>query len=204
MRVTTEWGTFEYPEGDRLGTSMHEGHYEKAYIKLVLETVKKFGVAVDVGANIGFHTIPYAQNFGGVHSFEPHPTTFPFLKTNVKINNLSNVVVNEVALGDAVRTAHMAIGPGDLSGARIHTRGTEVVMRTLDSYELPVVDLIKIDVEGYEGHVVSGASGTIRRCRPLIMFEQVHPRLFDIFGFLLIELHYSKIECYGKNYLAHP
>ncbi len=184
---------------------MSHKHYEQSLIKLVVAEATQHRVAVDVGANIGSHAVAYARDFEMVYAFEPHPTTFPFLKTNVEINELTNVVASEVALGETARTAHMAVVPNvDLTGARIHSWGTEVEMRTLDSYDLPEVDLIKIDVEGYEGQVISGAAGTIRRCRPLIMFEQVRPSLFDIFGFLLMDMKYERITAYSKNYLAHP
>lgn len=69
---------------------------------------------------------------------------------------------------------------------------TKVPITTLDSYNLPRIDLLKIDVEGYEIHVLKGAEETLLRCKPVVIFEEKNdiyePRMFiESLGFIFQE-----------------
>lgn len=208
--ATTEWGEFSFPDGDHIGRSMKAGvHYEKVLIRRIVEICDPEGTAVDVGANIGTHTIPYGKTFKSVIAFEPHPIAHRILGLNISLNYLVNVTTFNFALGEEAGTGHMKIDEqisDNLGGARIHERGNvEFPIHRLDDYQIPNVSLIKIDVEGYEGRVVFGARKTIEACRPVVVFEQLEPdRFFNIFGFLMCDLSYTSVERISKNFIAIP
>lgn len=131
----------------------------------------------DVGANIGYYLLLFANGVGPggtIHCFEPEPDNLAELRRNVAANGLTNVQVHPVAVGSA--DGAVALRPG-LNGAVAETGGPgtlEVPLRRLDSVLTGGVDLLKIDVEGYEGHVLAGARELLRSHRPAL-FVEVHP-----------------------------
>jgi FkbM family methyltransferase len=136
------------------------------------------GVALDVGANIGNHTLWLAMVCGlRVVAFEP--VQHRDLRDNVALNRLATVQVEPVALGDTDGTAEH-VGQGKL------TPGGTIPVRTLDSYRLADVAVVKIDVEGMEPHVLRGGEATIRRDRPVIFAEEhnqvEHDAIADVLG----------------------
>lgn len=208
--ATTTWGEFSFSDGDHIGCSMKTGvHYESLLISRIMMIADHDGVAIDVGANIGTHTIPYAIKFKSVVAFEPHPIAHRLLELNIENNYLTNVTTFNFALGEEEGLGHMKIDgqkSDNLGGARLHTRGNvEFPIHRLDDHKIPDITLIKIDVEGYEGRVVFGARKTIETARPVVVFEQLEvDRFFNIFGFLMCDLSYTSLERISKNYIAIP
>src|SRR5262249_3812827 len=122
--------------------------------------VRPGSVVLDVGANFGYYSLSLAQGLQHqcqVHAFEPTPTTYERLRKHVELNRMSDVVhLHQVALSDVTGTANL-IQRADNSGAsRLGTdaAGISVQVTTLDEFctqqNVSRVDLIKIDVEGYE------------------------------------------------------
>lgn len=131
--------------------------------------------AVDVGANIGYYMLLIASAVGpggAVDCFEPEPENLGELKRNVEANRLRNVRVVAAAVGDgegrlAMRTGINAAVAGDGGDFT-------VPLTRLDAALEGPVDFVKIDVEGYEGHVLAGARRLLRQYRP-ILFVEIHP-----------------------------
>ena len=129
------------------------------------------GVAVDVGANVGNHTLWMAVMCGlRVHAFEP--VVHAQLQANVELNGLDDgrVMVHPVALGERLGEA-IHCGDGRL-GKPLAGRGGDVPVFTLDYYGLSSVVVVKVDVEGMEPLVLRGAEATLRRCRPVVFAEE--------------------------------
>ena len=149
----------------------HPCHGELAqhqFLRSVLPYVKQRRMAVDVGAHIGLWTRMLAQKFSHVTAFEPVAENFACLLLNA---GYKNATLENAALGALHETCAMA-QRGDNSGCwAVDAGGVGVELNTLDSYKLNDVDLIKIDVEGYEGEVIAGATATLMRCRPTVVFE---------------------------------
>ena len=81
----------------------HYGTYEELESKIMEEKIEMGNIVVDVGANIGLHTLNMARivgNTGQVFAFEPDPSNFEILKKNVKINNYKNIILEQKAVGD--------------------------------------------------------------------------------------------------------
>jgi FkbM family methyltransferase len=130
--------------------------------------------AVDVGANIGYYLLLLARAVGPggtVTCFEPDPDNLEELHRNATINELANVSILPAAVGAEDSTA--ALTPGINSS--VSTDGEiQVPLVRLDScLDLPV-GFLKIDVEGYEGHVLAGAERILREDRPTLFLE-IHP-----------------------------
>ncbi len=135
---------------------------------------------VDVGANIGYYMLYLARRVGAtgaVCCLEPEPENFVELARNVERNGLTNVRALPVAAGAADGEASLLPGiNGVIESERESAGSLTVPLRSLDSLLPGPVDLLKIDVEGYEGHVLAGAAGLLARCRPAL-FVEIHPAL---------------------------
>lgn len=130
---------------------------------------KRFDTVIDIGAWCGTWSTDLAPYSRKIYAFEPSKSHFHCLEKN--IFNISEIVEpNMIALGD--REAMIELIETD------HTQETrideskigKIHMRTLDSFNFKKVDLIKIDVEGYEMKVIQGAEKTLESC-PYLMIE---------------------------------
>lgn len=131
-------------------------------------------VAVQAGGNCGQLVRPLAAAFEVVHTFEPDPRNFLALTFNTA--EYHNVFRFQAALDQTAGYAvSLANGddryPDSNCGALYVASAGNIPVMKLDSLELPICDLIMLDVEGSEARALDGAYGTIRRCQPVIIFE---------------------------------
>lgn len=133
-------------------------------------------VVVDVGANVGDWAVYCSKVMGArkVIAFEPLMQNVELMARFLSENNVGNVEVYKFALSDRSFTSTRNHNGLMLSLKEKGTIGEEICFRTLDSFDLQP-SILKIDVEGYECHVLSGAVNTIRRSKPRIIIE-VHSR----------------------------
>ncbi len=83
--------------GDSLNLSIN-GVYGELDTQIIREQIKEGDIVIDVGANIGYYTLIFAQlvgKTGKVFAFEPEPKNFEILKKNIEINNYGNVTVEK-------------------------------------------------------------------------------------------------------------
>jgi FkbM family methyltransferase len=163
------------------------GSYEPEFREIMRSVLSVGAVAVDVGANVGWHTLLMAKLVGPggrVVAVEPNPSVRAQLLRNVNLNRLTQVAIVACALAEAPGivsfVAPDADDPSSASG-HIVSEGNETVASirveasTLDALveqkEINRVDLIKIDAEGFEWPVLQGGQQTIARFRPYIIFE---------------------------------
>jgi len=153
--------------------------YEEAMLNYIRKNYTK-GVFLDVGANIGNHTLFVAAfcNPKKILSFEPVPDFFEHLRENIKINKLKNVTALNVALGSKKENKKIFIFDRErnIGAAKIGDNGTiNITVDSLDSIvndlKLTQIDLIKIDVEGYNLNVLEGAKKTIVKFKPDLLIE---------------------------------
>lgn len=158
-----------------------EGSYEPEVTAFLLREVRPDSFCIDVGANIGYHTCIMAKLApqGFVLAIEPDPDAFSILRENININWLEAVVrVEPVAAGSSEgevslyrtrqRSANTSIAPLDESATRVlgvvPDGSFQAPCRTVDQLAAPLgrnVDFLKIDVEGAEEMVLSGARETV-------------------------------------------
>ena len=135
--------------------------------------------AIDIGAHIGSYTLRLARGFRHVIAFEPNPFTCHILRLNLQLNKIRNVRVEETALSDTngVSPLYLQRTTGGNGSLNPHHYGfkydtlVQVKVRRLDDFEIPELDLLKIDAEGNELRILKGASHTLDRTRPILAVE---------------------------------
>lgn len=166
---------------DYIGHYIYFGFDDPSY-RMLFSLCTSTSHVLDVGANIGWTALRMAAiaREGRVVGFEPDPLNFHRCESNVKRNALNNIQVYPLALGDQPGSVSMEVRtPSNRGGNRIAPTGTDagrpvVVMRLddfLSAHPMHRVDLIKMDVEGFELHVLRGAVNTLRQFKPTLFIE---------------------------------
>jgi FkbM family methyltransferase len=195
----SRYGRMFYPKHDQyVGRSFRDyGEFSEGEVEIFKHFVQRGAIVLDLGANIGAHTVPLAQLAGSggvVVAFEPQPVLHQILCANLAVNSIPNVLTYAMALGNNQGTCTIPIldytEPHNFGGVSMDmvTEGELVTLTTLDTYGLSRVDFIKMDVEGFESQVLEGAAATIDRCRPVMYVEndrkeksaELIQRLFDM------------------------
>jgi len=137
--------------------------FEKEITQTVLGVRGK--VFLDIGANIGYYTAILSKNFDTILAFEPHPQNLAMLRSTVAAGRLRNVVTRNEAVSDmdGMAILHFQRKRGEHSIMK--SEGVQQLsVRTikLDSIVKETVDLAKVDVEGAEWKVISGAELSMR------------------------------------------
>jgi FkbM family methyltransferase len=136
--------------------------------------LKPDSVVLDVGANIGMTSCVFGQVAASVHAFEPNPDVYSLLEQNLTANQLTNVRPHRLAVSDKMGVMNFA---GKSAFGRLTTEPSElkVEVRTLDEIvddlRLTRLDLLKVDVEGFEPNVLRGGVRTLDRFNPTIVME---------------------------------
>lgn len=156
------------------------GTEEQSYRALISLIEPHFN-CIDVGANNGFLSLlmTRAAKLGRVASFEPDPRNYKKASRNIALNQTPNLLLCNYGLGCVSGVANMVLPqPGNTGGCRIAStshKGTPILIKPLDdcfaSLGLHSLNLIKIDVEGFELNVLRGAKGTLLRYRPILFVE---------------------------------
>lgn len=175
---------------------LSEGLFEKGVIELLEAMIKRVGhreLIIDIGANIGNHTVALSKLFERGEAVEPHPVLFKILTANVLRNHLNNVTCHNFGLANEDTSGTLAEPSDNHSIARVKER-SQLPPETfgLSSEEFGeeyAVDLrsalefvggfsdqldkafIKIDVEGMEEEIISAISPLLHEYKPLVGFE---------------------------------
>lgn len=163
-------------DNDWVGGSIITGTSWEPHITFFLErNLKKNSVFIDVGSNYGWHSITSSNLCEIIYSFEPQKYVYNIQKENIKQNNITNINLFNYGIGNTNEMLNMSpinynesVNVGDLS---IGLGGEIVEVRTLDSLTLNKVDIIKIDVQGFEKFVIEGGVDTINKNKPLLIVE---------------------------------
>ena len=146
--------------------------YQEPVRNKSLQFVQDFGVAVDIGANVGLWSRDLATKFARVIAIEPVVEFQECLKRNVPMENIE---VWPMALGTEDTTIDMIITEGNTGHSHINkdTIGSgKVEMKRLDSLWFDRIDYMKIDCEGYEMQILKGGKNTICTHQPILVVEQ--------------------------------
>lgn len=185
-----------------------EGLFEKGVIDLLRELCARTGhtqLLVDVGANIGNHSVALAPLFAQVEAIEPHPVLFKVLEANVLLNQLAHVHCHNLGLASENTTGTLAEMASEHSISRVRERsqlapevfglssekfGREYAVRLESAREFveqfaAQLDraFVKIDVEGMEQEIVTALLPLLETHKPLVGFEwftRSQPGLLDV------------------------
>lgn len=162
------------------------GVWEKTVSEQLTRYIKPGNTFVDIGANVGYHSLFVASllnGTGSVHAFEPIPHLCKQINSSIKKNVFSNVHIYQIGLGEKDLEIPLYIRDENMGGSSIFefpelnlvkpSSTTEINIKSLDEVikEEPKIDLIKIDVEGYEFEVLRGARKTLKKYHPVIFLE---------------------------------
>jgi len=179
-----------------------------SHIVLRLASCLRVGsVALDVGANIGFWSIPLGRRLlelqGKLFSLEPVPSNYARLVENISLNGLGGIVKPlNVALGEKEGFVELSMGSEDyiaitgnavVIGGRVCGKATASArMAKLDDIaveqSIAVCDLIKVDIEGGEYGFLKGGQSFLERIRPLVYLE-LNYYWMEQFGWSLNDLN---------------
>jgi FkbM family methyltransferase len=129
-------------------------------------------ICIDIGANVGLWSCDLVKSFQQVIAFEPVAEFRECYKQNVLS---TNYILEAVALGRTESFIEMNIVQGNTGHSHIDPSSLGVgtiPLKTLDSYNYEDIDMIKIDVEGFEEEILAGAMNTILKNKPIIVVEQ--------------------------------
>ncbi len=166
---------------------LHPPHVHPA----VLGLIEAGGAVIDVGANLGEWTVPFARKVGAagrVLAIEPAPRSAAALASTLAANGLHQAEIFRCAIGEHDGVAQFAVpivtstrtdtGTARIGPACAGHDALQVPLRSLDSlaaeHNLTGLHLIKIDVEGHERRVLEGAAAILDRWRPVLVIETGH------------------------------
>ena len=155
------------------------GEFSELEAQLFSGLIKPGMMVLEIGANIGAHTVHLAKlvgENGGVVAFEAQRVIFQMLCANLALNGIENTDAKCLAVGATageITVPRMDYrGDNNFGGVALGGDDGDVVeMIAIDNLMLPACHMIKIDVEGMEKQVLDGARETIRRFRPYLYVE---------------------------------
>ncbi|MFA5371208.1 MAG: FkbM family methyltransferase [Sideroxydans sp.] len=199
----------------------YEGSREPATSQTLKMLCGRGHVVFDIGANVGSHTLPmasYVGETGRVYAFEPVPWATRKLKRNLELNDFKNINLEQIALSDSNSgnvemefRASFKIGSSSGVGADgkidegwwSECEKVNVPMITVDSYvakkDIERLDLIKLDVDGFEGKVIRGGMETLKRFKPVLIME-IAPAWVEMRGDSMQEILYQLEQIGYKGY----
>jgi FkbM family methyltransferase len=204
------------PQDIYIGRSLDlYGEFSEGEIEVFQQIVRPDDVVVEVGANIGAHTIWLAKATsagGAVMAFEPQRLAFQTLCANLALNSIMNTLAFQEAVGREAGSIVVPIFdpniPGNFGGVGLgaYETGDEVPVVRLDEYDLPRCRLLKVDVEGMELDVLQGAREMIERCSPVLYVENDRPEksaeLVRYIAALGYELYWHKPPLFNPDNFA--
>lgn len=202
------------PNDQYIGQSLQTyGEWSYGEIDLLIRYLPANASVIEVGANIGAHTIPLARHLthGRVISFEPQRICFQMLCANIINNNCVNVSAYNMAVGDVAGRTFMAdVDPNiafnfggigvqqdgiDTEATLMHGKTPLVRLDEMIGADVPV-DLIKCDAEGMEVRVLEGAQALIAREKPILYLEDDRSALSQSL--------YETVRALGYDVWWHP
>jgi FkbM family methyltransferase len=163
---------------------IRKGSHEPLSTKILMENLHEGMRIVDVGANLGYFALQEAkavESKGRVYAIEPVPQNYFLLKQNTILNNLQNMKVFNLAIGDKDESLSLFLGKASNWASAFRTpinteRKITVPSMRLDTFlkNREKVDLIRMDVEGYEAKIVDGMEKTLKQ-KNLMLFMEIHP-----------------------------
>ena len=217
--VTSRYGACIYNTNDiYVGKSIElYGEYCDEEARILNDICRLGDVVVEVGANIGTHTVAMAKKVGSdgkVFAFEPQRLVFQTLCGNLAINSITNTFAYPYGVGEV--EAEIFLTPldytkiGNFGGVtldntkEVNQKTEKVSIVTLDNFlEIDSLRLLKIDVEGMEKEVLVGAKNTIVKHKPIIYIEndriEKSKELIEYLWSLGYELYWDIPKLFNPN-----
>jgi FkbM family methyltransferase len=191
---------YTFPEDDlQLAVRSNLKYWEPRTLAYFFEKARNARTILDIGGYTGVYSLVAAKANpdSKIHVFEPSYSTVEKLKQNIKLNLFDKrIEVHSVALSNGIGNLYSFLSERDTmastnSVSRLSSLEAQKVNHvSLDSCHIENVDLIKIDVEGFESEVIEGAIETIRRYKPTIVMECLDQGELERIRLVLMALDY--------------
>ena len=177
VKTKVDWFNIYTFKNDGLGGDIIKGDiWEPHIVNFLKNNLNEKSIFVDIGSNYGWHSIIASKYCNKVFSFEPQKVMFDIQNLSIEENNSKNINLYNIGLGNENKKTEMNpinyesswVNIGDLS---LGVGGEEIEIKTLDSIDLPKIDFIKIDVQGYEKFVLQGGFNKINMDKPTLIVE---------------------------------
>lgn len=179
--------------------------YEQLTRRIFLDLLRPGMTVVDVGAHIGYYSVLAAKKVGKsgrVHAFEPCPESAGFTRRNIRLNELDNVKVHQLAVGDR-RCSRMFNITGSSDSHGFYKHPNTPTLATLEVSQVPLDDVVdrtpgvvKIDVEGAETEVLQGMNRMLASSSELTVIAEWFPAGLKSAGYDPFDLP-RKLEALG-------
>lgn len=161
--------------------------YEPAETRFLMSALRPGITFLDIGANIGYYTALAVNRVGPsgqIIALEPDPDSFSYLKKTVEANGANNVICIKKAAADRAGVMTLYASRDNRGDNRLYVNESsqyqlDVEVTTIDAlmadYGWPSVDVVKMDVQGFEGYVISGMIETLCRSKKLVLMTEFWP-----------------------------
>ncbi|EAK9994286.1 FkbM family methyltransferase [Campylobacter lari] len=177
--------------------------YEYEMLQDILGKAKKDTIIVDIGSNIGNHSLYLAAHGFDIYAFEANLELCNILKVSIELNGFRKLKLHEFGLSDKKETAILDnLNAENLGGQSLKIKDSgDIVLYPLDDIKFEKdISVLKIDVEGMETKVLNGAINTIKKHRPFLYIEAINNVEFKKINIILEKLDYV----YWNTFNATP
>ena len=146
-----------------------DGEYQKHQRDTILKFINRTGNAIDIGAHVGFWLKDMCNHFNYVYAFEPIEEVRQCLSRNVTAMNYKTYSFGLGAKNDVINVNY---NPTETGNTHASKDGNQTItIRKLDDMNLPKIDYIKVDTEGFEIEVLKGGENMIKEYKPFVHVE---------------------------------
>ena len=146
-----------------------DGEYQKHQRDTILKFINRTGNAIDIGAHVGFWLKDMCNHFDYVYAFEPIEEVRHCLSRNVTAMNYKTYSFGLGAKNDVINVNY---NPTETGNTHASKDGNQTItIRKLDDMNLPKIDYIKVDTEGFEIEVLKGGENMIKEYKPFVHVE---------------------------------
>ncbi len=157
--------------------------YEPFETSLLTAELRPGMTILDIGANIGYYSLLFSKlvgDSGRVYAFEPAPQNFSLLERNLARNHRRNVIALNQAVGNRSGQSFLYLSGDNHGDHQAYPSGDErpavpIALGRVDDCVVGLVDLVKLDIQGFEAHALAGMEATIAANPNLILFTEFWP-----------------------------
>ena len=220
-QINAKHGKFIFNKNDiYLGESLNNyGEWSEGEIELIKQICKEGDIIIEVGSNIGAHSVPLTKLIGTkgiLYGFETQKILFQYLCNNISLNNIKNAKIYNKAISDGkneVLVPQLDLNKknnfGGVSllkskhGDKIHTISLDEFLFDKIKINHNKLKLIKCDVEGYETKVVKGAKKLIEKFKSFLYLEndrtEKSKELIELVFNYGYKLYWHFVPMFNKN-----
>ena len=196
--------------------------YEKDTCYMINKYIKKDSIFFDIGANEGFFSLVASKKIitGKIYCFEPQKNLLKIIEKNLLKNNFKNFFLLDFGIGESEYFTNLNVFQDTNTGASsilkkhfLNTKKTKIKIKSLDHFVseerlYDQIDLVKIDIEGYEIHAIKGMKNLLKERKINTLLIDYHMHIVNNkvrleHEKLILSFGYKKIKTNDQNYICY-